>query len=72
MWVAEVSGPMLLEPVYAHVTLESTGDTVTGTWGRNTVKGSHQKKDVWNCRVVPVPKGEFDCKWRQRHRKLAM
>jgi len=46
MWVAEVSGPMLLEPVYAHVTLESTGDTVTGTWGRNTVKGSHQKKDV--------------------------
>jgi hypothetical protein len=44
MGVAEVSGPMLLEPVYAHVTLESTGDTVTGTWGRSTVKGSHQKK----------------------------
>jgi amidase len=40
MWVAEVSGPTLLEPVYAHVTLESTGDTVTGTWERNTVKGS--------------------------------
>jgi acetamidase/formamidase len=39
-WVAEVSGPTLLEPVYAHVTLESTGDTVSGTWGSNLVKGS--------------------------------
>jgi amidase len=39
-WVAEVSGPMLLEPVYARVTLETTGDTVSGTWGTNTVKGS--------------------------------
>jgi amidase len=39
-WVAEVSGQTLLEPVYAHVTLESTADTVSGTWGSNTVKGS--------------------------------
>jgi amidase len=39
-WVAEVSGPMLLEPVFARVTLESTGDTLSGTWGSNTVKGS--------------------------------
>src|ERR1700731_3825266 len=46
MWVAEVSGPMLLEPVYAHVTLESTGDTVNGTWGSNTVKGSVKGSQV--------------------------
>ena len=39
-WVAEVSGPMLLEPVYARVTLVQSGDTLTGTWGANTVKGS--------------------------------
>jgi acetamidase/formamidase len=39
-WVAEVSGPTLLESVYAHVTLDSTGDTVSGTWGSNLVKGS--------------------------------
>src|SRR5437763_16325912 len=45
-WVAEVSGPMLLEPVYAHVTLESTGDTVSGTWGSNTVKGSLKGSQV--------------------------
>src|SRR5258707_5636948 len=44
--VAEVSGPMLLEPVYAHVTLESTGDTVSGTWGSNTVKGSVKGSQV--------------------------
>src|ERR1700730_13485354 len=45
-WVAEVSGPMRLEPVYAHVTLESTGDTVSGTWGSNTVKGSVKGSQV--------------------------
>src|SRR5260370_27896234 len=45
-WVAEVSGPMLLEPVYARVTLESTGDTVSGTWGSNTVKGSVKGSQV--------------------------
>jgi hypothetical protein len=39
-WVAEVSGPMLLEPVYTRVTLESTGDTLSGTWGSNTAKVS--------------------------------
>src|SRR6058998_3477876 len=45
-WVAEVTGPMLLEPVYAHVTLESTGDTVSGAWGSNTVKGSVKGSQV--------------------------
>ena len=39
-WVAEVTGPMLLEPVYTRVTLESTGNMVSGSWGSNTVKGS--------------------------------
>lgn len=38
-WVAEVSGPTLLEPVFAHVTLQSTGDTVSGTWGNNALEG---------------------------------
>src|SRR5882757_8881261 len=45
-WVAEVSGPMLLEPVYARVSLESTGDAVSGTWGSNTVKGSVKGSQV--------------------------
>jgi hypothetical protein len=45
-WVAEVSGPMLLEPVYARVALESTGDTVSGTWGTNTVKGTVKGSQV--------------------------
>jgi amidase len=39
-WVAEISSPTLLEPAYAHVTLENAGNTVTGTWGIDTVKGS--------------------------------
>jgi amidase len=39
-WIAEVSSKTLLEPAYAHVTLEGTGDTVTGTWGNDSIKGS--------------------------------
>ena len=39
-WVAEISSPVLLEPAYARVSLERTGDTLTGTWGAETVKGS--------------------------------
>ncbi len=39
-WVAEVSGPMLLEPVYARVTLQKTGDTLSGSWGTSTFRGS--------------------------------
>src|ERR1700733_8999449 len=39
-WVAEISSPMLLEPAYARVSLERTGDTLTGMWGTETVKGS--------------------------------
>jgi acetamidase/formamidase len=39
-WVAEISSPMLLEPVYARVSLERAGDTLTGMWGNETVKGS--------------------------------
>ena len=45
-WVAEVSGPMLLEPVYARVALNSTGDTLSGTWGNNTVKGTVKGSQV--------------------------
>ncbi len=39
-WVAEISSPVLLEPVYARVSLERTGDTLSGTWGSEIVKGA--------------------------------
>jgi len=39
-WVAEISGPTLLEPLYAHVTLTDAAGTVTGSWGSDQVTGS--------------------------------
>src|SRR5258708_21816189 len=45
-WVAEISSPVLLEPVYAHVSLERTGDALSGTWGSATVKGSVKNSTV--------------------------
>ena len=39
-WVAEITGPMLLEPAYARVTLERTGDTLGGTWSSYNLKGT--------------------------------
>jgi acetamidase/formamidase len=39
-WVAEISGPTLLEPVYARVTIAQAGDSLTGTWGTNSLKGT--------------------------------
>ncbi len=39
-WTAEISSPTLLEPTYARVTLERSGDTLSGQWGRDTVKGT--------------------------------
>ena len=39
-WVAEISSPVLLEPMYAHVTLSLAGDSVSGIWGSETVKGT--------------------------------
>ncbi len=45
-WVAEVSSPVLLEPVYARVSLERTGDALSGTWGSATVKGSVKNSTV--------------------------
>lgn len=39
-WVAEVSSPMLLEPVYARVTLQQSGGTLSGAWGTDSVRGS--------------------------------
>ena len=39
-WVAEITGPMLLEPAYARVTLERTGDTLGGTWASYSLKGT--------------------------------
>lgn len=39
-WVAEITSPALLEPLYVHVTVEGTGAAVTGTWANDTLKGS--------------------------------
>lgn len=45
-WIAEVSGPSLMEPAYAHVTLQASGETVSGTWGPNAVKGSLRGREL--------------------------
>lgn len=39
-WVAEIISPVLLEPMYVHVTLGGGGNVVTGTWGASKLKGS--------------------------------
>jgi acetamidase/formamidase len=39
-WVAEITSPTLLEPAYIRVELARTGDSVTGAWGTETVKGT--------------------------------
>lgn len=39
-WTAEITGPTLLEPTYARVTLERSGDALSGTWGTSTLKGT--------------------------------
>ena len=44
-WIAEISSPTLLEPAYARVTLERSGDTLSGPWGRVTVKGIHERSN---------------------------
>src|ERR1700728_841786 len=38
-WVAELTSPTLLEPAYIRVVLAQTGDTVSGAWGTEIVKG---------------------------------
>jgi len=45
-WVAEISSPTLLEPVYARVTLTNTGDSVSGSWGSNAATGSMKGSEV--------------------------
>lgn len=39
-WVAEVSSPMLLEPIYARVALQKSGDTLSGSWGTDSFRGN--------------------------------
>ena len=39
-WVVEISSTTALEPSYLRVTLEQTGDTLSGTWGSDTAKGT--------------------------------
>jgi len=38
-WVAELTSPTLLEPVYIRVMLAQTGDVLSGEWGTAIVKG---------------------------------
>src|ERR1700761_3367675 len=45
-WVAEITGPTLLEPAYARVTLQRAGNNLTGNWGANSVKGSVNGSDI--------------------------
>jgi amidase len=45
-WVAEITGPMLLEPDYARVTLTESGDVLNGTWGSATFSGSVKGSQV--------------------------
>jgi acetamidase/formamidase len=45
-WVAEIKGPMLLEPVYARVTLAQNGESLSGQWDAYTVKGTVQGSAV--------------------------
>jgi hypothetical protein len=45
-WVAEISSLVLLEPVYARVSLERRGNALSGTWGSATVKGSVKDSTV--------------------------
>ncbi len=39
-WVAELTSSTLLEPAYIRVVLARTGDSVTGAWGAEIVKGT--------------------------------
>ena len=39
-WVAEITSPSLLEPTYARVSLERSGNALTGSWGADALKGT--------------------------------
>ena len=45
-WIAEITGPTLLEPAYAHVTLQRTAGALSGAWGAATIKGSIAGADL--------------------------
>lgn len=45
-WVAEITSPNLLEPAYARVTLEHTGETLSGAWGELKLSGSAKGANV--------------------------
>lgn len=45
-WIAEITGPTLLEPAYAHVTLQRTANALSGAWGAATIKGSIAGSDL--------------------------
>jgi amidase len=39
-WIAEITSPVLLEPLYVHVTLTGNGTNLSGAWANDTLKGS--------------------------------
>jgi acetamidase/formamidase len=45
-WIAEISGPTLLEPAYAHVTLQDSANSLAGTWGADAIAGSVKGADI--------------------------
>jgi acetamidase/formamidase len=45
-WIAEITGPTLLEPAYAHVTLQNSATSLAGSWGTDTISGSVKGADI--------------------------
>jgi acetamidase/formamidase len=53
-WIAEITGPTLLEPAYAHVKLQNSGTSLAGNWGADTISGSVKGADI----IFTVVNGE--------------
>jgi len=45
-WIAEITGPTLLEPAYAHVTLQNSANSLAGSWGADRISGSVKGADL--------------------------
>lgn len=45
-WIAEITGPTLLEPAYAHVTLQNSANSLAGSWGADRISGSVKGADI--------------------------
>ncbi|HTF62631.1 MAG TPA: acetamidase/formamidase family protein [Edaphobacter sp.] len=45
-WIAEITGPTLLEPAYAHVKLQNSTNSLAGSWGADRISGSIKGADI--------------------------